>query len=124
MDKKEYLKEYRKGYTKKRVCITVSESEYKTLEAKAKLEGVKVNTLVKNMAFYYMLNKTYVPNSVISELRELSFLIRNIANNVNQSAHYSHIIRGLVNENGLLEELKKLEDLVKSYTVEKIKKTQ
>jgi hypothetical protein len=121
---KEYQEKYRKQYKKdnKRITVTLTNNEYKTFESKAKIEGVKVTELIKNMAIYNLQQKTFVPNSVSEELKGLSFLIRNIANNVNQTAHYSNMIKGLIDEHGLLEHLKKLDDTIKLYTLDKIKK--
>jgi hypothetical protein len=121
---REYQKKYRNKYKKshKRVSITLTSNEYKAFESKAKIEGVKVTELIKNMALYNLQQKTFVPASILDELKSLSFLIRNIANNVNQTAHYSNMIKGLVDEHGLLEHLRKLDETVKSYTLDKIKK--
>ena len=121
---REYQKKYRSKYKKdhKRVAITLTSNEYKAFEAKAKIEGIKTTQLIKNMALYNLQQKTFVPASILDELKRLSFLIRNIANNVNQTAHYSNTIKGLVNEHGLLDHLKKLDETIKDYTIDKIKK--
>jgi hypothetical protein len=120
---KNYHKEYRKDYDKKTKYVTVSIpiSEYEELEKQAKKEGVKVSTLLKNMALAYMQTKTLTPKAIEDRLSEFIFLMRNIANNINQIARNSNLLKHLVEENGLLMELKKIEDLVKEYTLNKIK---
>jgi hypothetical protein len=71
------------------------------------------------MALAYMKEQTFVPKMITDQLREFTLLIRSVANNINQIAHYSNTIRLMTqdNENSLLMELKKLEDLVKKYTI-------
>lgn len=118
-----YHKEYRKTYEKKVKYVTVSipVTEYKELEKIAKKEKVKVSALVKNMTLAYMQTKTLVPNSVEERLNEFVFLMRNVANNINQIARISNTVKHLADENGLLMEVKKMEDLVKVYTLNKFK---
>lgn len=120
---KNYHKEYRKDYDKKTKYVTVSIpiSEYEELEKQAKKEGVKVSTLIKNMALAYMQTKTLTPKAIEDRLSEFIFLMRNVANNINQIARNSNLLKHLVEENSLLMELKKMEDLVKEYTLNKIK---
>lgn len=120
---KNYHKEYRKDYDKKTKYVTVSIpiSEYEELEKQAKKEGVKVSTLLKNMALAYMQTKTLTPKAIEDRLSEFIFLMRNIANNINQIARNSNLLKHLVEENGLLMELKNMENLVKEYTLNKIK---
>lgn len=120
---KNYHKEYRKDYDKKTKYVTVSIpiSEYEELEKQAKKEGVKVSTLLKNMALAYMQTKTLIPSSIEARLSEFIFLMRNVANNINQIARNSNLLKHLVEEESLLMELKKMEDLVKEYTLNKIK---
>ena len=120
---KNYHKEYRKDYDKKTKYVTISIpiSEYEELEKRAKKEGVKVSTLLKNMALAYMQTKTLIPSSIEDRLSEFIFLMRNVANNINQIARNSNLLKHLVEEESLLMELKKMEDLVKEYTLNKIK---
>lgn len=123
-DRKTYQKKYKQTYAKthKQLSLTLLNAEYKTFEALAKKEGVKVSTLVKNMAIAYQQQQTFVPASIEQELKELKFLIRNIANNVNQMAHYSNTIHALVDENEFLGELQKLEQTINDYTLGKLNK--
>lgn len=124
MADKEYHKQYRADYKKKMkyVNVAVPVSMYEELEKLSEIEKVKVSALIRNMALAYMHQKTFVPKEVESELREFTFLIRNVANNINQIAHHSNIVKHMVDENGLLMEIKKLEDMVKDYTLQQLKK--
>lgn len=118
-----YHKEYRKTYEKKVKYVTVSiaVAEYKELEKIAKKEKTKVSALVKNMTIAYMQTKTLVPSSIEERLNEFIFLMRNVTNNINQIARISNTVKHLADENGLLMEIKKMEDLVKEYTLNKFK---
>lgn len=120
-DRKTYQKEYKAAYSKthKRVSITLSSSEYKELEARAKRENVKLTTLVKNMALAFHQNHQPSSKAVEQELKELRFLIGNIATNINQIAHHSNMVRELVDHNELLAEVRKLELAVKDYVNKK-----
>lgn len=124
MADKNYHKQYRENYKKKMkyVNVAVPVSMYEELEKLSDLEQVKVSALIRNMALAYMHQKTFVPREVESELREFTFLIRNVANNINQIAHHSNIVKHMVDENGLLMEIKKLEDMVRDYTLQQLKK--
>lgn len=119
---KEYHKAYRKEYAKKvrYVNVAVPLSSYNELEKLAKKEDTKVTTLLRNMSLAYMQQKVFVPKEIEDELKELRFLIRNIANNVNQIAHHSNLVEKLVNENEFLMEIKKLEDAVFDYTKKRL----
>ena len=119
---KEYHKAYRKEYAKKvrYVNVAVPLSSYNELEKLAKKEDTKVTTLLRNMSLAYMQQKTFVPKEIEDELKELRFLIRNIANNVNQIAHHSNLVEKLVNENEFLMEIKRLEDAVFDYTKKRL----
>lgn len=122
-NRKSYQKKYKQEYVKrhKSIMLSVTNIEYRDFEALAKKENTKVSTLVKNMATAYMQQKTFVPANIEQELKELKMLIRNIANNVNQIAHYSNTVHTLVEENEFLTEIRKLEQAVQSYTLGKIK---
>lgn len=112
--RKTYIREYAKRT--RRVSVTLTESEYRELQARAKGEGVRPTTLIKNMALAYHQGQTINPEPIREELRELRFLIRNIAGNVNQMAHHSNTIGRMVDENAFLDEIRKLEEVVQDFT--------
>ena len=121
--RKLYNKQYKSEYQErtKRVSITLSNSEYAELEQRAKTEGVKITTLVKNMALAYHQQIQIMPEPIAEELKELRFLIRNVANNINQIAHYSNTIQRLADENGLLIEIQKMEQIITTFVKQKLK---
>jgi hypothetical protein len=104
-----------------RIAVTLTPTEYRELTARAKAEGVKTTTLVKNMAIAYHQGQVIMPESVRDELQELRFLLRNVANNINQIAHHSNIIRRLSDENGLLLEIQKMETTIHDFVTQKLK---
>lgn len=121
--RKLYNKQYKDEYTQrtKRVSITISLAEYSELEKRAKEEGVKQTTLIKNMALAYHQQNQAVPETIKNELRELRFLLLNVANNINQIAHHSNTVRQLADENGLLLEIQRLEQIVNNYVAQRLK---
>ena len=120
-DRKAYLKAYRQQYKQQaeRWSITLTKSEADELRQRANKEGVKPPQLLKNMALAYHQQAPHSSASLEKELQETRFLFRNIANNINQIAYHSNTIRRLADENGLLREIQKLEQLVIDYFVNK-----
>lgn len=104
-----------------RIAVTLTPTEYRELTARAKAEGVKTTTLVKNMALAYHQGQAIMPEAVQGELQELRFLLRNVANNINQIAHHSNIVHRLVDENGLLMEIQKMETTIHDFVTQKLK---
>jgi hypothetical protein len=121
--RKEYLKNYQKHYKAKRVNLTLSETEYKSFKKMAKNE--KLATYIKRLALTGLENQTLIPDTIETELKTLNFAVRNIANNINQFAHYSNIINelSLQDEHNILEYLKQLDEVVKNYTKGQINNT-
>ena len=118
--KSDYQRQYRREYSqrKKRISITVSNAEYDALAFTALGEQKKVTTLVREYALVSLSGGSRIPTGIKAELQELSLLIRNIANNVNQIARHSNRIQELVDddENNLLLYLKSLEENVMTFT--------
>jgi hypothetical protein len=115
---------YNKEYSQRtnRVSLTFTNAEYAELEKRAKAENVKPTTLVKNMALAYHQQSPIIPETIKEELQELRFLIRNVANNINQIAHHSNTIQRLADENGLLLEIQKMEKTINDFVLQKLKR--
>ena len=120
----DYIKSYRQEYKTrtKRVSITLSNAEYDALEYVAKAEGKKVTALVKEYAFASLSDGLAMPTHLQEELKQLSLLVRNIANNVNQIARHSNRVGDLIadDEQSLLTHLKSLENEIYAYTRRKL----
>jgi len=119
---KEYHKQYKRDYKKshKNINIGIPINIYECFKKIAIIEETSVGALVRKMAIEQLTNKPTLEKKDKEKLNELSLLIRNIANNINQIAHHSNTIKGLVDENQLLGHIKKLEETVMEYTEDKI----
>lgn len=117
---KDYMTEFRQQH--KRVELNFTIKDYRAFEKSAKAEGLTVSQTIKNMATAYQQQNYFVPNELKEKLDALHYLIRNVANNINQITHRSHTLKVMVYENDLLMELKKLEDMVTEFTLQGIKK--
>ena len=118
--RKAYFKDYREKYKSqvKRVNLTLTRDEYKQFSQAAKTENENVTAFIKALALSSLENRSHMPNDLKQELATLRFAIRNIANNVNQIAHYSNTIRAMTmaDENNILQYLKQLEDVIELYS--------
>ena len=116
----DYQRQYRQQYNakNKRIAITVSNAEYEALSLVARQEHKKVTALAKEYTFASLSGGLAMPKHVQDELNQLSLLIRNIANNVNQIARHSNRIGDLLadDEQSLLTHLKSPEDEIYAYT--------
>lgn len=114
------MAEFRKNH--KRVELNFTLAEYREFKKAAQQEKLTVSQTVKNMATAYQQQHYFIPTELKDKLDTLHFLIRNVANNINQIAHRSNTLRVMVQENELLMELKKLEEIVTEYTSSRLKR--
>ncbi len=63
----------------------------------------------------------YVPADVSDQLTQLKFLIRNVANNLNQIAHHTNTVKQAADKGQVFAWLKQLERHVESYTLGRLK---
>lgn len=119
--REEYQKRYQKWYRAhtQKVGIILSPAETKKYEAIAKKQGVRVGTVIRQLAEAGYNNTALLPPNLSKRVKELVHILRGIANNINQIARFSNRVKELRDEGGLFNYLKKLEDEVKSF----IKKT-
>lgn len=125
--RKKYQHNYRKSYKSKtkRVNLTLTNAEYRDFSREAKKSNTKPTTYIKSLALSGLKHQAVIPPNIETELKTLRFAIRNIANNVNQIAHYSNTVHNLTaeQEHGLLQHLKQLEEAVFQYTQGQIMNT-
>ena len=120
---KAYWADYKKKMRRYQPRIDLSEIQYQGFEKDAKAHGFSsVSKTIKHMALAYQQESFLVPLSEREKLDEFVFLVRNIANNLNQIAHHSNAVRGVTDESRVFEHLKKLENEVKSFVSSKYKK--
>jgi hypothetical protein len=113
-DRREYQKEYRKKYKtrSRRVTVVYSADEFKMIEKEAATSEAKLASLIRD--------RSLSPSASISAqkgksaadeiVKELRFLLRNVANNMNQMAYHSHRLRQVLDENEPLLALARLEE--------------
>lgn len=116
MDRREYLKEYRKEYKDrtKRVSLTFSNGEYSAFEKAAKASGMKPASFIKSMADQSLHNQIKLPDDIEERLDAISRLARSVANNMNQIARHSNRVRKVLDENEPLIELQKLDQSLRA----------
>lgn len=97
---KEYFKQYRKTYTKKRISLTVSPKEFEELQAAAKTQRRSISGHVKQLAFDRLNQVPVVPALNEATAKEVSRLVRTMANNLNQIAHHLNASRQIFGPGG------------------------
>lgn len=124
--RRQYQEQYKKQYSAKtkRVNLTLTNQEYRAFLREAKAEGMKLTSYIKQLALTSFSQQAHIPSDLKDELKTLRFTIHNIANNVNQIAHYSNTVHSMTasDENNLLQYLKQLDDVIQSYTKGRILK--
>jgi len=119
MDRREYLKkknqERKKTHT--RFELSIPNSQAQPFKSLAKKEGVSANTLILRFAQAYLDESYIVPKRLKKRLDEHNFLIRNVANNVNQIAHSSNIFN-TAEKQAVLKNLEELNELVHNLVTE------
>jgi len=122
MSRKEYQKKVRqqRKSTHKRVEVQLTVGEYKAFEKLAKKENVSVNTLVKNMATAYRDTTYFIPSELKESLNQFSWLVRNIADNINQIAHRANLFED-IDEQMVFTHLAELDKQVKDFIKTKVR---
>jgi len=116
-ERQAYDKEYyqaNKG-KKKRVTLRYTPAEYKQIETLSSALDLTPAVLIKRLSLATINTEQFLSAESEDQLQSVSFLIRNIANNVNQMAKHSNTLKRVVDENHLLAELKQLETIVRDY---------
>lgn len=107
-DRKEYLKEYKKGYREenKSVNITLKNADYNRLVSQSEKQNKKPTTHATEIVLSHLDSSSLVDSELREKLDELNFILRNVANNVNQIAKHSNRIKSLRDEHALLDHLR------------------
>lgn len=115
MNRSDYLKQYRKESKGKfhRVNATFTPEEYSAIKTIADALELKPTTLVRNLTLATLNGEKFNSPALEEEVRGLTFLLRNIANNLNQIAHHSNRVKHVVDENNVLEQLRQIEASLK-----------
>lgn len=111
--RKQYLDDY--VDTRKRINISLSSADFNKVSYLAELNQTKPTSYIAELV-QHQLNKTpFISQALTDEIKEMKYLLRNIATNINQIAHRSNTLKVLVDERGLLLELKKLEEGITAH---------
>lgn len=118
----EYQKQYRERTKRKfrDVSVRLTVQDYYELKSYADKNGYGMATILREGALAQIRRSHLRASGVEAELKELRFLIATIANNVNQMAHHSNVLRHVVDEGGALEKLRELEGLIEGFVDDKL----
>ncbi len=118
MDRQRYMKDYRSAYKARAKIIKVAlpNNLYAELAAKAKADRTTPTGLVRELVATGLSGDPSIPAAVADELKTLGRLVRSIANNLNQLAHHANTVRRVVDIASVFQELKRLDEAVRSYT--------
>lgn len=99
----------------KRINCTLTKAEYAAVEKRAQRLKMKPTACLKALALAYSEQSYLVPANVEAKLEAVVFLLRNIANNVNQVARRANQTRQASFQDYLMlkEEVMTLEDRIK-----------
>jgi len=106
--RREYFRNYQEK--RKRVQVSFSPDEYQKVSYLADKNNTKVATYSLQIIQHHLEKSPFVPQQLTDDIRDIKYLLRNVASNVNQIAH-----KVMVDEHELLMQLKKLEDGLAEY---------
>ena len=119
----QYQREYRQRTKRqyKDVSVRLPVADYRELKSYGQANGMRLATVLREGALAQIRGANLRSSDVEEELKELRFLLSTIANNVNQMAHHSNVVRHVVDEGGALAKLKELEVLMMRFVDDKLK---
>lgn len=119
----EYQRAYRKRTAKKRkdVSLTLPIEDYRELKAFAKKQKLSLSRLLREATLHQMRGTQIRTKAIEDELKELRFLVANIANNMNQIAHHSNRVKHVQDENGVLQRFADLDALLVDFVDSRLK---
>ena len=120
-----YQRQYRKNSPNRRRVVSVSfgHEDFEEISAYASSQDMSLSALLREASLMQTRNAQLCSQEVEEELRQLRFVISNIANNLNQIAHHSNLVRQVTDENAVFQELKKLDELVTDFTTNRMSET-
>lgn len=111
--RKRYLDDYIDK--RKRINISLSADEYSKISYLADLNNSKPTSFITQLVQHHLNKSPFISSQLQDEIKDMKFLLRNVANNINQIAHRSNTLKVMVDERDLLMELKRLEDGIASF---------
>lgn len=118
----EYQREYRQRTKRqfKDVSVRLAMPDYRELKSYGQANSMSLATVLREAALAQIRGASLRSSGVEDELKELRFLLASIANNVNQMAHHSNVVRHVVDEGGALAKLKELEVVIEGFVETKL----
>lgn len=111
--RKRYLDDYIDQ--RKRINISLSADEFSKVSYLADLNNTKPTSFITQLVQHHLNKSPFISSKLQDEIKDMKFLLRNVANNINQIAHRSNTLKVMVDERDLLMELKRLEDGIASF---------
>jgi len=114
----EYQRKYRERNAKHRKEITVgmTTDQHREFSAFAKKNKLSLSALMREATALQLRGSQLKSSALEDELKELRFLITNIANNVNQMARHSNTVKHVADENAVFQRLSELDKLIVDFT--------
>jgi len=111
MTKSDKRRAYEKDYWQKhrQITVTVPLAKYNKLKKRADTGGRKVGQQMLAQSDSYEQGDYLPPKIVEGRLQEISLLLRNIANNINQIAKHSNTFRRVIGQKQIIQMLQRLE---------------
>ena len=118
----QYQKEHRDKTkdTRKVVSVSMSVSEHERLRRYARSHKLSLSSLLRASALAQCEKSQLTSPEVQAELRELKFLLSNVANNMNQMAYHSNLLRQVQDENGVLQAFAEMESLLHNFVSQRM----
>lgn len=119
----QYQRDYRDRTKRqyKDVSVRLPVADHRELKGYGAANGMALATVLREGALAQIRGSALRATGVESELKDLRFLLASIANNVNQMAHHSNVVRHVVDEGGALAKLGELEKLIEGFVDDKLK---
>lgn len=119
----EYQKRYRKEYSKRRKEITVGLpiDQYNEIRSFAKAQEMHLSVAMREATMLQLRGCQMRSKAIENELKELKYLISNIANNLNQIAHHSNRVKQVSDESQVFQNLQNLEQCITNFVDTRLK---
>jgi len=112
MERAQYQSEYGKQYreTVKRSSLTFSQAEFEKIESLAEALDLKPAVFLKRLVLAAIEGNTIQSQQSSQEFQDMRFLLRSIANNLNQIARHSNTVGHVLDENAVLQNIRQFEE--------------
>lgn len=119
MDRREYLKKKNRERkeTHTRFELSLPNNKAEPFQKLAKKEGISPNALIFRFAQAYLDESYIVPKPLKKRLDEHNFLVRNVANNINQIARSSNTFH-TAEKQAILKNLEELNEHVRNLVTQ------